>query len=60
VALEESQNENENDIVAESKGLKIIYEKDFEGYLEDAVVSYSDSWYNAGFTVNGARMSSCK
>lgn len=58
MALEESQ--NENDIVAESKGLKIIYEKDFEGYLEDAVVSYSDSWYNAGFTVNGARMSSCK
>jgi len=46
-------------MTAESKGVKIIFEKDLEGYLEDAVVSYSDTWYKSGFTVNGARMSSC-
>jgi Fe-S cluster assembly iron-binding protein IscA len=57
VTLEGSQ--NENDITAESKGVKIIFEKDLEGYLEDAVVSYSDSWYKRGFAVNGAKMSSC-
>jgi len=58
VSLDEAK--SGNDIVVESKGVRIVFEKDFEGYLEDAVVSYSDSWFNPGFTVNGASMSQCK
>ena len=45
--------------MVESEGINIIYEKDLEGYLDDAVVSYSDSWFNSGFKVNGASMSKC-
>jgi Fe-S cluster assembly iron-binding protein IscA len=57
VSLDEAK--GENDIVVESKGVNIVYEKDFEDYLEEAVVSYSDSGFNAGFKVNGASMSKC-
>lgn len=57
MSLDEAK--GENDIVVESKGINIVYEKDFEDYLEEAVVSYSDSGFNTGFKVNGASMSKC-
>jgi len=45
--------------VAESRGVKVVFEKEYESYLEDAVVSYSDSTFNPGFKVSGAKMSTC-
>jgi Fe-S cluster assembly iron-binding protein IscA len=57
VSLDETK--GEDDILVESKGINIIYEKDLEGYLDDAVVSYTGSGFNPGFKVNGASMSKC-
>jgi Fe-S cluster assembly iron-binding protein IscA len=45
--------------VVESRGVNIVFEKEFEVYLEDAVVSYSDSPFNPGFKISGAKMSTC-
>lgn len=50
---------NVNDAALESRGIVIVFEKDLGAYLEDAVVSYSDSQFNQGFKVNGASMSTC-
>jgi Fe-S cluster assembly iron-binding protein IscA len=42
--------------VYESRGVKVVFEKEYAEYLEEAVVSYSDSSFNPGFKISGARM----
>ena len=49
----------ENDIIIESNGVKIVYDSEFEYYLNDAVIGYSDNWFSRGFTISGRAVSSC-
>ena len=50
---------NENDVVVESRGVKTIYEDDLETYLRNAVIDYSNKWYERGFIIKGSTASSC-
>ena len=50
---------NEKDTVVESQEVKVVYETSIEGYVENAIVDYSDSWYSKGFTIRGGALSSC-
>lgn len=50
---------NKNDKVVELKGVKIIYDIEFESYLEGTVIDYSNNWFNRGFTIGGSNTSSC-
>lgn len=47
----------ENDVVVESEGIKIVFEKDLEVYLDRAVIDYANSWFERGFVIRGT--SSC-
>lgn len=49
----------ENDIIVEAEGIKVIYDLEFKDYLQDIVISYSDNWFNRGFTISGGNLSSC-
>lgn len=49
----------ENDIIVESRGLKIIYSSELGDYLEGSIVDYTNNWYNKGFTIKGSGTSSC-
>ncbi|HMM16107.1 MAG TPA: iron-sulfur cluster biosynthesis family protein [Petrimonas sp.] len=49
----------DTDMVAESYGVPILYSKKKEKRLEDAVIDYSDKWYNQGFYLKGVRTSTC-
>ncbi|MEI6823858.1 MAG: hypothetical protein WCL51_18155 [Bacteroidota bacterium] len=50
---------NENDTVVDSQEVKVVYETRIEGYVKNAIVDYSDSWYSKGFTIRGGTLSSC-
>lgn len=50
---------DENDIIVESQGIKVIYESDLKAYLNGAVINYSNNFYNRGFTIGGGSTSSC-
>lgn len=47
----------ENDVVVESEGIKIVFEKDLQVYLDRAVIDYANSWFERGFVIRGT--SSC-
>lgn len=53
------EKKSDNDIVVESEGVKIVFESDFEEYLSESTIDYSDSWYKRGFTIKGSGMSAC-
>lgn len=57
LTLDESK--NENDIISESEGIKVVYESELEDYLNGSVINYSDSWFSRGFTIEGGNLSSC-
>lgn len=48
-----------NDVIDESQEVKVVYSKDLQRYLKDAVIDYSSNWFSKGFTINGAGTSSC-
>lgn len=48
-----------NDIVEESEGIKIVYNSDIKGYVNNSVVDYSNRWFERGFVIKGAGVSSC-
>jgi Fe-S cluster assembly iron-binding protein IscA len=50
---------NEKDTVVESQEIKVVYETSIEGYVQNAIVDFSDSWYSKGFTIRGGALSSC-
>lgn len=50
---------NENDVVTESEGIKIVYAPDIKEYVINSVVDYSNRWFERGFVIRGAGVSSC-
>jgi len=50
---------NENDVVVEITGIKVVYSEQLENSLKYAVIDYSDKWYRRGFQILGGNMSSC-
>lgn len=50
---------NEQDVVVESQGIKVVFDQNLESTLENARVNYSDKWFNKGFSLEGAGASSC-
>ena len=50
---------NETDRVDESRGVTIVYPEKKEKSLKNAVIDYSDKWYNQGFYLKGIRTSTC-
>ena len=57
MSLDETK--NEEDIVVEAEGTKVVYESMLEGYVSGAVIDYSDVWYKKGFSIRGGGMSTC-
>jgi iron-sulfur cluster assembly protein len=57
LTLEESK--GENDIVAETEGMKVVYDREFGYYLDDAELDYNDHEYGSGFILTGKKLSSC-
>lgn len=49
----------ENDIVVESRGVKVVYNSDIQMYVHDILIDYSSKWYERGFVLRGAGTSSC-
>ena len=50
---------HENDMVMESNGITLIYNLELEKYLQNSTIDYSNSWFNRGFVVKSAALSSC-
>jgi Fe-S cluster assembly iron-binding protein IscA len=50
---------NQNDVVVESQGIKVVYNSDIEEYVSSSVVDYSNSWFERGFVIRGGRTPSC-
>lgn len=50
---------NEQDVVVESQGVKVVFDQNLASTLENARVNYSDKWFNKGFSLEGAGASSC-
>ena len=50
---------NDDDKVVESEGITIIYPSSIEEYLNGAVIDYSNSWFNKGFSIRGGGTSNC-
>ena len=53
LALDELK--GENDIVLESEGVRVIYGSEFDRNLNEAVIDYSDNWYNPMFVISGVK-----
>lgn len=58
LALEELK--DQNDVVVESQGVKVIYASELNPYLNEALIDYSNNWFSRGFTINGGNSSSCQ
>lgn len=39
--------------------MKVIYDKEFVYYLDDATLDYNDEDYGRGFILTGGKLSSC-
>lgn len=50
---------DENDVVLESEGIKVVYNPDIEGYVHNSVIDYANSWFERGFVIRGSGLSSC-
>jgi Fe-S cluster assembly iron-binding protein IscA len=48
-----------NDIVTTSRAIKVAYNKDFDEYLNDVVIDYSDTLYAKGFSISGSMLGDC-
>lgn len=49
----------DTDMVAESRGVTILYPKKKEQRLNGVVIDYSDKWYNRGFYLKGVKTGTC-
>ena len=54
-----SRKAGENDVVVEAQGITVVYNSDIEGYVNNSVVDYSNSWLDRGFVIRGSEVSSC-
>jgi hypothetical protein len=45
--------------MVESQGVKVLYAANLEAYLSDAVIHYTNSWFERGFVIKGSGTSSC-
>jgi Fe-S cluster assembly iron-binding protein IscA len=43
----------------ESQGITVVYNSDIEGYVQNSVIDYSNSWFERGFVIKGSMLSSC-
>jgi len=50
---------NEDDVIVESRGVKVVYEANLEAYLRDSVIDCSNKWFECGFAIKGSGASSC-
>ena len=50
---------DENDVVVESQDIVVAYNSDIEEYVQNAKVDFADSWFERGFVIRGAGVSSC-
>ncbi|KYH29464.1 Iron-sulfur cluster insertion protein ErpA [Clostridium thermopalmarium DSM 5974] len=57
MTLDESK--KENDIIEESEGIKIVYDKDLGEFLQNSTIDYSDNWFQRGFIIRGGNTSCC-
>jgi Fe-S cluster assembly iron-binding protein IscA len=57
LTLDEST--DEHDLVDISEGVKVVYEKALKDEIGDIEIDYLDKWYNRGFRLNGAMLSTC-
>ena len=57
LTLDEST-END-DVIVETKGIKVAFNKELEQYINNIEIYYSNKWYNRGFGVVGDMISSC-
>jgi hypothetical protein len=46
-------------VVIKSQDIMVVYNFGIEGYIKNSIVDYSDSWFERGFVIRGARTSSC-
>ena len=46
---------NEDDIVEELDGIKIVYKSNYERFLKGSVIKYSNSWFRKGLTIDIGR-----
>jgi len=49
----------ERDTVVEEGGIKMVYNSEIKKYIDNVIIDYSDKWYNRGFIIKGANLSSC-
>jgi Fe-S cluster assembly iron-binding protein IscA len=45
--------------VAETEGMKVVHDREFGYYLDDAELDYNDHEYGSGFILTGKKLSSC-
>lgn len=57
LALDERK--NEDDLIVEENGAKVVYSKDLEDYIKNLTLDYSSKWYNKGFRLHGGGYGSC-
>ena len=50
---------DEDDVLVESEGLKIVYSSMLERYVNNCIIDYSNRWFEHGFVIRGANVSSC-
>lgn len=57
LALDEQK--NEDDLLVEANGIKVVYSKDLEPYVRNLALDYGTKWYNKGFHFVGNNIGSC-
>jgi Fe-S cluster assembly iron-binding protein IscA len=57
LALDEQK--NDDDLLVEAHGAKVVYSKDLEDYVSGLTLDYGDKWYNKGFRLYGSGYGSC-
>jgi Fe-S cluster assembly iron-binding protein IscA len=50
---------DEDDVVIKSQDIMVVYNSGIEEYVKNSIVDYSDSWFERGFVIKGAKTSSC-
>jgi Fe-S cluster assembly iron-binding protein IscA len=59
LALTLDELKNDEDVLVEMDGIKIVYDKAIEAYVKNSTVDYSDRWYEKGFILRGPGVGSC-
>ena len=48
---------NDDDVLVESQGVKVVYASFIEGYINNSEIDYANNFFNKGFYIKGS--SSC-